>query len=126
MDDGPNPDRGCALCAADGGEPVVRDVGAAIVNAQWSFLRDRFDVNALVAHISETAQRSDFVSKLHAAADKARHQQIPRGRPKTRRPNHPEGGSRKGQSDGAADSLAQLLARNPIGFRRHCGETAQK
>jgi hypothetical protein len=59
--------------------------GAAIANAQWSFLRDRFDVNALVAHISETAQRSDFVSKLHAAADKARHQQIP-GRPKTRRP----------------------------------------
>ncbi len=34
---------------------LVRDVGAAIVNAQWSFLRDRFDVNALVAHISETA-----------------------------------------------------------------------
>lgn len=65
--------------------------GAAIPNTQWSFLRDRFDVNALVAHISETAQRSDFVSKLHAAADKARHQQIPRGRPKTRRPKSAKG-----------------------------------
>lgn len=48
-----------------------------------SFLRDRFDVAALVNHVTEVAQKGEFVSKLHAAADKARQQQqSPRGRPR--------------------------------------------
>lgn len=61
---------------------LARDVGTAIANAQWSFLRDRFDVAALVNHVTEVAQKGEFVSKLHAAADKARQQQSPRGRPR--------------------------------------------
>jgi hypothetical protein len=38
-------------------------------------------VQALVDHIGQAVQQGDFVSRLHAAADMARHQQPPRGRP---------------------------------------------
>lgn len=44
------------------------------------FLRDSCDVQALIDHITLKAQDADFVSKLHAAADKARQQPL-RGRP---------------------------------------------
>ncbi|MEH2567130.1 DNA-binding protein [Bradyrhizobium sp. AZCC 2289] len=61
---------------------LPRDIAQAVANAGWAaFLRDRHDVQALVDHIAETAQQRDFVSKLHAAADKARQQQPQRGRP---------------------------------------------
>jgi len=60
---------------------LARDVGQAVVNADWDFLRDKFDVGALVDHVSELAAKPDFVAKLHASADKARNQQPQRGRP---------------------------------------------
>lgn len=60
---------------------LARDVGQAVVNSQWDFLRDKFDVSALIGFVSELAAKPDFVAKLHASADKARHQQPPRGRP---------------------------------------------
>lgn len=60
---------------------LPRDVGQAVTNAGWSFLRDRFDVQALIDYITLAAKDADFVSKLHAAADKARQQQPQRGRP---------------------------------------------
>jgi hypothetical protein len=60
---------------------LARDVGQAVVNAQWAFLRDKFDVSALIDHVSELAAQPAFVAKLHASADKARNQQPPRGRP---------------------------------------------
>ncbi|MEH2506374.1 hypothetical protein V1290_005185 [Bradyrhizobium sp. AZCC 1578] len=60
---------------------LSRDVGQAVVSAQWSFLRDRFDVSALIDCISELAAQPGFVAKLHASADKARNQQPARGRP---------------------------------------------
>ncbi|WP_027577129.1 hypothetical protein [Bradyrhizobium sp. WSM1743] len=50
-------------------------------NAEWAFLRDKFDVNALIDHVSELAAKPDFVAKLHAATDKARNEQPQRGRP---------------------------------------------
>ncbi|MFK4384673.1 hypothetical protein [Bradyrhizobium sp. USDA 223] len=60
---------------------LPRDVGQAVTNAGWTFLRDRFDVQVLIDHITSKAEDDDFVSKLHAAADKARQQQPQRGRP---------------------------------------------
>ena len=55
---------------------LPRDIAQAVANAGWAaFLRDKHDVQALVDHIGEAVQQHDFVSKLHAAADKARHQQ---------------------------------------------------
>lgn len=60
---------------------LPRDVGQAVSGAGWSFLRDRFDVQALIDQITQAAEEGDFVSKLHAAADQARKQQPQRGRP---------------------------------------------
>ena len=60
---------------------LSRDVGQAVANAGWTFLRDRCDVQALVDIVGELAAKPDFVAKLHAAADKARNQQPQRGRP---------------------------------------------
>ncbi|MGY4512356.1 DNA-binding protein [Bradyrhizobium sp. USDA 3650] len=60
---------------------LPRDVGQAVMAAGWTFLRDRHDVNALIDHVTSEAESGDFVSKLHAAADKARQQQPQRGRP---------------------------------------------
>jgi hypothetical protein len=60
---------------------LPRDMGEAVTAAGWAFLRDRFDVRALIDHITSEAHNADFVSKLHAAADKARQQQPVRGRP---------------------------------------------
>jgi hypothetical protein len=60
---------------------LSRDVGQAVTNAGWSFLRDRFDVQALIDQITLAAEEGDFVKKLHAEADTARHQQPLRGRP---------------------------------------------
>lgn len=68
-----------ALEAAETALP--RDVGQAVTNAGWVFLRDRFDVQALIDHITSEAEDADFVSKLHAAADQAKQQQPLRGRP---------------------------------------------
>jgi len=47
----------------------------------WSFLRDRHDVSALVEHIDEASRQPEFVTKLHAAGDRARQQLRQRGRP---------------------------------------------
>jgi len=60
---------------------LPRDVGQAVTTAGLSFLRDRFDVQALIDHITLVAEDADFVSKLHATADHARQQQPLRGRP---------------------------------------------
>jgi hypothetical protein len=61
---------------------LSRDVAQAVANAEWTaFLRDRFDVQALVDHVSAAARQTDFIEKLHAGADKARQQQRQRGRP---------------------------------------------
>jgi hypothetical protein len=69
-----------ALEAAENALP--RDVGQAVTNAGWTFVRDPFDVQALIDHITLAAEDADFASKLHAAADKARQQQPLRGRPR--------------------------------------------
>jgi hypothetical protein len=61
---------------------LPRDVAQAVANADWTFLRDRCDVQALIDHIGTAAHKADFVEKLHAAADKARQQQRQRGRPR--------------------------------------------
>jgi hypothetical protein len=61
---------------------LSRDVGQAIVNTQWPFVRDKCDVQALVDVVSELATQPGFVAKVHAAADQARREQQPqRGRP---------------------------------------------
>ncbi|CUT13571.1 hypothetical protein BF49_4651 [Bradyrhizobium sp.] len=61
---------------------LPRDVGQSVMKAGWTFLRDSFDVQALIDHITWTVQEDpDFVSKLHAIADKARQRQPQRGRP---------------------------------------------
>ncbi len=85
---------------------LSRDVGQAIGTAGWSFLRDKCDVIALVDVVSELANQPDFVSKLHAAADKVRVQQPQRGRPPklngtTTDPNYsaqPDGGGRAAET----------------------------
>jgi hypothetical protein len=81
---------------------LSRDVGQAIGSAGWSFLRDKSDVIALVDVVSELANQPDFVSRLHAAADKVRVQQPQRGRPpkvngtptEQNCPAQPDGGAR--------------------------------
>lgn len=61
---------------------LSRDVAQAVTSANWSdFLRDKYDVEALIQQISEAAQSKDWVSSLHASADKTRAQQPQRGRP---------------------------------------------
>jgi hypothetical protein len=61
---------------------LSRDVAQAVGTADWiQILRDRYDVQVLVAQIGETAKQPDFVAKLHSAADKVRQQQRQRGRP---------------------------------------------
>jgi hypothetical protein len=60
---------------------LPRDFGQAVMAAGWTFLRDRHGVDALIDHVTSEAENDDFVSKLHAAADKARQQQPQRGRP---------------------------------------------
>jgi hypothetical protein len=61
---------------------LSRDVAQAVGTADWvQILRDRYDVQVLVAQIGETAKQADFVAKLHTAADKVRQQQRQRGRP---------------------------------------------
>jgi hypothetical protein len=82
---------------------LARDVGQAVVNAQWAFLRDRHDVHALVDIVSEFATQPGFVAKLHASADKARNQQPPRGRPPRANSAATE---LKMRSDGSASAAA--------------------
>jgi hypothetical protein len=63
---------------------LSRDFAQAVGTADWvQILRDRYDVQALVGQIGETAKQADFVAKLHSAADKVRQQQQQRqrGRP---------------------------------------------
>lgn len=60
---------------------LPRDMAQAVMAAGWKFLRDRHDVNALIDHITLAAEDPGFISKLHAAADKARQHQPQRGRP---------------------------------------------
>jgi hypothetical protein len=61
---------------------LSHDIAQAVGTADWvQVLRDRYDVQVLVAQIGETAKQPDFVAKLHAAADKVRQQQRQRGRP---------------------------------------------
>jgi hypothetical protein len=60
---------------------LSRDVGQAVANAGWTFLRDKCDVQALIDVVSGLAAQRDFVAKLRASADQARTQQPPRGRP---------------------------------------------
>jgi hypothetical protein len=61
---------------------LSRDVGQAMALADWPFLRDRHDVQAMVELIGTLAtQDPNFVSNLHDAGDKARLAQPLRGRP---------------------------------------------
>lgn len=64
---------------------LARDLATAVAAADWqAFLRDRYDVNALVAHIDGLAAKPEWVAKLQAAGDRARQQGRQRGRPRTR------------------------------------------
>lgn len=64
---------------------LPRDCAQAIANAGWAeFLRDKYDVLALVSHVSELFRSSDFLDDLYAAGDKARQQQPRVGRPSKR------------------------------------------
>lgn len=66
--------------AADTALP--RDVAQAVANAPWvNFLRDKYDVSALMDTIGELTKEADFVARIHGSADKARLQQPLRGRP---------------------------------------------
>lgn len=76
---------------------LSRDVGQAITQVEWPFLRDRHDVTALVDYITQAAENADFVSKLHAVADKARLAQPQRGRP----PKTVNGGAHMHENVGA-------------------------
>ncbi len=82
---------------------LSRDVGQAITQTEWPFLRDRHDVAALVDYITRAADDTDFVSKLHAAADKARLAQPQRGRP-------PKAANGVGQTHENADGNAVATA----------------
>jgi len=63
-------------------EALPRDCAQAIVSAGWAeFLRDKHDVLALVAHVSQLFRSSTFLNELYAAGDKARQQQPRVGRP---------------------------------------------
>jgi hypothetical protein len=60
-----------------------RDLAAAVSAKDWSaFLRDRYDVAALVDHIETIGGQAEFVAKLQAAGDRARDQVRHRGRPR--------------------------------------------
>jgi hypothetical protein len=61
---------------------LSRDVGQAMAQADWPFLRDRHDVQAMVELIGTlVAQDPSFVSNLHDAGDRVRLAQPLRGRP---------------------------------------------
>jgi hypothetical protein len=61
---------------------LSRDIAQGVADAEWaSILRDKFDVLALLEHISEAFRSKESISKLHASADRARTQQPLRGRP---------------------------------------------
>lgn len=71
------------LEAARGALP--QDCAQAIANAGWAeFLRDKYDVFALVSHVSGLFRSSAFLDDLYAAGDKARQQQPRVGRPSKR------------------------------------------
>jgi len=62
---------------------LARDVAAAVAASDWQrFLRDRFDVAALVERVDEMGKQSEWVAKLQAAGDRARQQGGHRGRPR--------------------------------------------
>lgn len=62
---------------------LARDLAAAAAGADWQvFLRDRYDVAALVEHIEELGRKPDWVARLQAAGDRARQQGGKRGRPR--------------------------------------------
>jgi len=87
---------------------LPRDIAQAVANAGWAaFLRDRHDVQALVDHIGEAVQQRDFVSRLHATADKARHQQPQRGRPPKSNQEAAQNASGQAQR-GANDHVATI------------------
>ena len=61
---------------------MPRDFVQAIEAAGWaSYLRDKYDVAQLVKHVTEMFRDGDFLSQLHATADKVREQQPRVGRP---------------------------------------------
>lgn len=77
---------------------LPKDVAHAVANAPWvGFLRDKYDVSALMDTIGELAEEADFVARIHASADKARLQQPLRGRPPKANngaaPNHENAGA---------------------------------
>lgn len=66
---------------------LASDLAEAVGRKDWGAkLRDKADVEALVATIDERLQDASFVSQVHAAADKAR--QLVRG---PGRPPKPKG-----------------------------------
>jgi hypothetical protein len=83
-------------------------LAAAISQVDWPFLRDRHDVTALVDHITEAAANADFVSKLHAVADRARLAQPQRGRP----PKAANGAAHASENAGAA-AIAASASNEP-------------
>lgn len=62
---------------------LARDVAAAVAGSDWqAFLRDRYDVDALVERVAELGRQPEWVAKLQAAGDRARQQGGKRGRPR--------------------------------------------
>jgi hypothetical protein len=60
---------------------LARNVAAAVVTTDWSkFLRDRYDIQALVEQVAELGQQPAWVAALQAAGDRARQQGGKRGR----------------------------------------------
>lgn len=52
---------------------LARDIGAGVAVRDWQrFLRDRYDVAALLDYIEAAAEKPAFVTELHAAGDRAR------------------------------------------------------
>ena len=68
----------------DAAQALPRDLASAIAKRDWAdALRDRFDVEALVAKLDEMRRERGFVTEIHAAGDRARAAQAGRrGRPR--------------------------------------------
>lgn len=64
-------------------QALPRDVASAIAKRDWNGLRDKYDVEALVAKMHDLWSERSFVAEIQAAADRTRAAQVGRrGRPR--------------------------------------------
>ena len=70
--------------AQEAAQALPRDLAAALAKRDWSeYLRDRYDVDALVAKLDELRRERGFIEEIRAAGDCNRAAQSGRrGRPR--------------------------------------------